>query len=384
MEDGPISESTVPEGAAAHDTCIAAKPSGGYFARLDAQSKRLLWAGCVGYLLCIWQAFCVCPPWPALHEPPRPDLLDLAGPKLNPAMARKLTWGMFAEALKPGELRARIDWESVRQPVDFDAVSPDDPDSWARLAESALWSKSGAVFNPTPTYTMACFIPQARPGARPTHTAPPGQLAARFESGADGAASVGHTPTAGTSYGTFQIASGTPTYSNFLRYLKERAPDLYARLTARGPANTGSATGPVAEEWRKIAGEQNKRFERLQYEFILATHYRPAVAEIYTQTGVDVSALSPASREVLWSAAVQHGPGGAADIFESAIQAIKGRIVEERRVVYFEKALIEEVYKERLRCFGHGPYLAKGAMLSRYGREKSQALGILDRHYSGT
>lgn len=385
MADGPIPNTTLPASAeTAQDRRAPVSPAACFFARLDPERKRLLLAGCLGYFLCIWQALCVSPPWPELSQPPRPDLLDLAGPGLNPAVARKLTWGMFAEALAPGEVRARIDRESVRQPIDPDGVSPDDPDSWARLAEAAFWNKSGAVFRPTPTYTMACFVPATRPGAKPTHTAPPGQLAAHFESGADGAASVGHTPTAGTSYGTFQIASGTPTYANFLRYLKERAPDLYARLVGRGPANTGSTVGSVPEEWRRIAVEQTKRFERLQYEFILATHYRPAVAEIFAQTGVDVSALSPASREVLWSAAVQHGPGGAVEIFTAAIRNILPRIVEERRMVFFEKALIEEVYKERLRCYGHGPYLAKGAMLTRYGREKSQALGLLDRHYSGT
>jgi len=108
------------------------------------------------------------------------------------------------------------------------------------------------------------------------------------------------------------------------------------------------------------------------------------VAEIYSRSGVDVSALSPASREVLWSAAVQHGPGGAADIFVASVTAIKGRIVEERRVVHFEKALIEEVYKRRLSCWGNSPLVGRGAMLSRYGREKTQALTLLDRHYSGT
>lgn len=358
---------------------------GRFFARLGAQRKQLLLAGCVGYLLSIWQAFCTCPPWPDIAPPPRPDLVDLAGPGLNPAMARRLTWSMFAHALSPGEIRARIDWECVRQPIDPDALSPDDPDAWPMLAEATLWGKSSAVFKPTPTYTMACFIPQPEPGARPGRAAPPGRLAARFESGEEGPASVGHAARrGGTSYGTFQIASGTPTYANFLRYLKERAPDLFARLSGRGPADTGSTSGAVPEEWRSIAAEQARRFERLQYEFILATHYRPAVAEIFAQTGVDISALSPASREVLWSTAVQHGPGGACEIFVAAIEAIKPRIVEERRVVHFEKALIEEVYKQRLRFYGHGPYIARGAMLSRYDREKSQALAILDRHYSGT
>jgi len=81
---------------------------------------------------------------------------------------------------------------------------------------------------------------------------------------------------------------------------------------------------------------------------------------------------------------VQHGPGGAADIFVASVTAIKGRIVEERRVVHFEKALIEEVYKRRLSCWGNSPLVGRGAMLSRYGREKTQALTLLDRHYSGT
>jgi len=354
-------------------------------ARLNSESKRLMVAGCVGYLLCVLQAFCVSPPWPALTELPRPDLLDRAGPGVNPALTRKLTLDMLqGESLTVGELRVSLDWQSVRQPVDFDAVSLDDPDAWARMADMNLWSKSRAVFKPTPTYTLASVIQQLKPGLRPAQTAPAGNLAARFESGEDGGASIGHTPVAGTCYGTFQIASGTPTYDNFIRYLKERAPDLSARLLGRGPANTGSSDGAVPKEWRRIACEFPKRFDRLQYEFILSSHYRPAVAEIFAQTGVDVSALSPASREVLWSTAVQHGVGGAVDIFVTAIETIKPRVVEEPRVVYFEKALIEEVYRLRLRSFCHGPYVARGAMLSRYGREMAQALGLLDRHYSGT
>ena len=354
-------------------------------ARHNPESKRLLLAGCVGYLLCVWQAFCVSPPWPALVESPRPDLLDRSGPGVNPVLARKLTREMLqGPALCVGELRVSIDWQSVRQPVDMDALSLDDPDAWARMAETSLRSKSRAVLKATPTYTMASIIASLYPGSRPAQTAPPGFLAARFESGEDGGAAIGHTPMAGTSYGTFQIASGTPTYDNFIRYLKERAPDLSARLQGHGPANTGSSCGAVPEEWRRIAGEFPKRFDRLQYEFILTSHYRPAVSEILAQTGVDVSALSPASREVLWSTAVQHGVGGAVDIFVEAIEAIKPRVVEEPRVHFLEKALIEEVYRLRLKSFGHVPYLARGAMLSRYGREMSQALGLLDRHYSGT
>lgn len=386
MAGGPPRKNPAPAATYTMDDPTRAKSRlGRMIARLDPQSKRLLLSAAVGYLLCIWQAFCVSPPWPELARARGPNASDMAVSALNPSLARKAVWDMFlGEPLIPGEVRASIDWQSVRQPVALASVSPDVPEGWARRAETTLWGKSKAVLRPTPTYTMACFIPQQPPGARPAHTPTPGTLAAKFESGADGAASVGHTPSAGTSYGTFQIAAGTPTFGNFLRYLKDRAPDLHARLSGRGPADTGSTGGSVPAEWRRIAAENPKRFERLQYEFIQATHYRPAVAEIYSRSGVDVSALSPASREVLWSAAVQHGPGGAADIFVASVTAIKGRIVEERRVVHFEKALIEEVYKRRLSCWGNSPLVGRGAMLSRYGREKTQALTLLDRHYSGT
>ncbi|WP_243438343.1 hypothetical protein [Fundidesulfovibrio soli] len=352
---------------------------------LDPQSKRLLLGGALGYALCLWVVLCMGPRWPELTPPPRPDTLDMAGPMLNPVVARRLVQDMLQDDRPvPGEVRVRIVHNAVRRSIDFSALHPDDPAAWPRRAALTLWGKSNAVRRGTPTYTMACLMPMPGPGSRLSHQAPPGVLAARFESGDDGAASVGHTPKAGTSYGTFQIASGTPTYANFLRYLKERAPDLHARLQSQGPANTGSTSGPVAEEWRRIAEENRRRFESLQYEFILTSHYRPAVKEIFTQTGVDVSALSPATREVLWSAAVQHGVGGAAAIFACAINAVKPRIVEERKVNLFEAALIEEVYRQRLALKGHSPLLAKDAMLNRYIREKSQALGLLDRHYSGT
>ncbi|GFK95404.1 hypothetical protein NNJEOMEG_03267 [Fundidesulfovibrio magnetotacticus] len=354
-------------------------------ARTGPEGKRLLLAALAGYLLCVWQALCVAPPWPALSQPRRPDLLDMAGPGANPALARKLSLEQFSACpLTPGEVRAAIQWDSVRLPVDFTAQHPDDPDAWSRMAALSLWGKSRAVQRPTPTYTLSCVIPVPRPAARTTLQGPPGHLAARFESGPGGAATVGHTASAGTSYGTFQIASGTPTYANFMRYLQERAPDLHARLTGRGPANTGGTAGTVPDEWRRIATEHPVRFARLQYDFILSTHYRPAAQSILEQTGVDFTALSPAVREVLLSTAVQHGAGGAIAIFSQAIEAIKPRVVEERRLVHFEKALIEEVYRLRLRSWGDGPPSGRGAMASRYGREKSQALTLLDRHYSGT
>lgn len=358
----------------------------------------MLLAGCVGYLLCIWQALCTAPPLPAIPEsasasgrPQESYSLDLAGPLLNPEEARKILQARLAAGTAPAAVAS--DSRSVRGPlfesrivrgIDPAHRHPQDPDSWARRALTIMWNKSRAVFKPSPIITMASLFPPPPPGGRPALAPPPGALAARFESGVDGASSVGHTPRAGTSYGTFQIASGTPTYDNFLRFLETRAPEWHARLRGKGPANTGGVDGPVPQEWRNIARENPQRFERLQYEFILLTHYRPALQEIYETTGLNISALSPAVREVLWSSVVQHGVGGGVALFVSAIEAIKPRILEERHNRLFEQALIEEVYACRLNAFGVTAQTSRGAMANRYSREKTQALGLLDRHYSGT
>lgn len=353
-------------------------------ARLGFKRKQLLGAVLTACALCTWQFFCVRPPLPDLAWP-EVWFVDQAAPGVNPAVARRLTRDMLeARTLAPGEVRGVINAHKVVAPIDPDAVCPEGPGAWPRMAGLALWGKSRAVQRPSPTYTMACFIPQPVPGVRPLLSAPAGSLSARFESGADGPASVGHTPSAGTSYGTFQIASGTPTYGNFLRYLHERAPDIHHKLVSGGQANTGSTEGSVPDQWRRVAAEDSRRFERLQYEFIVATHYRPALSYIYARSGLDVSTLSPAMKEVLMSSAVQHGPGGATEIFVASVAAIKDQVVEEKQMAHFERALIEEIYSRRLRAFGGVPMIWREAMANRFFREKSQALSLLERHYSGT
>ncbi|MDR1685373.1 MAG: hypothetical protein LBR82_02845 [Desulfovibrio sp.] len=149
-----------------------------------------------------------------------------------------------------------------------------------------------------------------------------GALAAKFESGEEGIAAVGYDGKGGTSYGKFQIASRVGTMRAFIGYLRDKAPDLADRLSACGPANTGSRSGRMPTEWRKIAAEQPERFEQLQSEFIRTSHFEPAVAGIAGVTGVSFDKLPPVLREVLFSTAVQHGPAGAVRIVSRAMAKV--------------------------------------------------------------
>lgn len=199
-----------------------------------------------------------------------------------------------------------------------------------------------------------------------------GKLSAKFESGGEGIAAIGYDRTGGTSYGKYQIASAVGSMKGFLNFLDEQAPDLAKRLRNSGPANTGSRRGAMPSEWRAIASEQPERFERLQEAYIRESHYQPAVEAISRRTGLDEKTLSPAMREVIWSTAVQHGPAGAARIFERA-----DNMSGNPEAADYEKKMIKNVYNVRAGQFGSSTAKVQNSVRNRFIEERELALGML-------
>ncbi len=205
----------------------------------------------------------------------------------------------------------------------------------------------------------------------PVHV--PGELSAQFESGRNGVSAIGYDRVGGTSYGKYQIASKPGTMDRFLSYLDKTAPDLSERLREAGPANTGSKKGDMPSEWKAIAAESSVRFEKLQHDFIAGETYQPARNMILRQTGLDFDNAPPALREVLWSTSVQHGPTGAAKIFNKVID----RFVKGGQKVDFNASLIEGVYDSRKGQFGSSTKRVQESVVSRLNSEKQLALNML-------
>ncbi|WP_165075094.1 MULTISPECIES: hypothetical protein [unclassified Desulfovibrio] len=200
-----------------------------------------------------------------------------------------------------------------------------------------------------------------------------GRLSARFESGGDGIAAIGYDRTGGTSYGKYQIASRVGSMKSFLNFLDGEAPDIAQRLRKAGPADTGSRKGGMPDAWRAIAAEQPERFEELQESFIRESHYRPALEAIVKRTGLEADSLSPAMREVIWSTAVQHGPAGAARIFDRA-DDVSGKPED----AGYERKLISNVYQIRAGQFGSSTAQVQQAVRNRFRQERELALNMLD------
>jgi len=200
-----------------------------------------------------------------------------------------------------------------------------------------------------------------------------GRLSAQYESNSE-IDYIGYDSRGGTSYGQYQIASKTGTMDYFLRFLDDKAPDIAGKLRSAGPADTGGRSGRMPATWKAVAASDPRRFEALQHEFIRSNNYSPAAKSIVLTTGVDVTRRSYALREVLWSTAVQHGPGGAERIFTQAIEKAEAMPPGQD----FDKAVIEEVYRIRGQKFFRHNKRIREAVLSRFQDEKTTAIALLD------
>ena len=273
------------------------------------------------------------------------------------------------------ELRAPVYSSRLVMAVDKNAVHPQDHRILARIASLFQQGKDKIIFKASdPDQTLEFDSKRIKLAGIAPAT---GNLSARFESGPANVQAIGYSVTGGTSYGTYQIASRPGTLSSFFKHLEAKAPEWANRLKNAGKADTGGIKGNVPDTWRAIAEENPGRFAAIQHEFINKTHYEPALLQVYEQTGVNLGDFSQATREVLWSAAVQHGPTGAATMFCQALGELKSRRLTPAAGRDYEKALIEAVYKQRQKNFQDAPLMLRASVAMRYEREKSHALGLL-------
>lgn len=171
----------------------------------------------------------------------------------------------------------------------------------------------------------------------------------------------------GASYGMYQIATNTGTMNNFLNYLKKTNSKMYNMLSKYKPGTAAFNTA-----WKGIAGVNPAGFTQVQHGFIQATHYDPAARSIKSALGVDVNKLSKAMKDVLWSTSVQHGAGGALNVFKGA--GIKPGMSEAE--------MIRRIYAERganngKKYFSRSSPSIRASVVNRFKSEVKDALKML-------
>lgn len=147
-----------------------------------------------------------------------------------------------------------------------------------------------------------------------------GSLSAKYESGGNPGA-IGYDSTGGYSYGTYQLA-----HNNAQKFVAESP---YAQQFAGIPFNSAQ----FQQKWKEIAQKDPNGFANAQHEYISKTHYQPVINRLTTM-GVNPNSLSQTAKDVIWSTAVQHGPGS--KIIEQALATAKD-----------EQDFIKKVYQLR-------------------------------------
>lgn len=209
--------------------------------------------------------------------------------------------------------------------------------------------------------------------AAPAHRL--GALSEQFESGGRGPGTVsgGEGDPGGVSYGLYQLASRTGTAAAFVT--TEGAP-WKGRFAGAKP---GSAA--FSSAWKAIAASEPEAFAAAQHAFIERSHYRPAVAAVLRQTGLDLDARPAALRDAAWSVSVQHG--AAAKLLTDAIAAADACLP--RSATGYDRTLLEGIYDVRTdyvaRLAERGSAAVRRTLESvvrnRYPVERAAALAML-------
>ena len=137
-----------------------------------------------------------------------------------------------------------------------------------------------------------------------------GSLSARFESGSKGSAAINPNDNGnGVSYGKYQINEGTKTFDEFIKFCSTQGS------TGQEIAQQLSKTNGKERQqlWVKLA--EAGKIQDLEHKFIEEYKYGRALKLINDSSLKQLIEVSPTIQDVLWSTVVQHGEGGAEEIF---------------------------------------------------------------------
>lgn len=149
--------------------------------------------------------------------------------------------------------------------------------------------------------------------------------------------------------------------------MKKSYPSIYSSLAGKKPG-----TASFNNAWKQLASKNPKLFDQSQHDFIKRSHYDPARQKIEKNLKLQLDKYPKAVHDVLWSTAVQHGAGGAYNVFKNA-GIVNGMRPEE---------IIKRVYNERManngrKYFSRSSASIRQSVVNRFKKEMNDALRML-------
>lgn len=194
-----------------------------------------------------------------------------------------------------------------------------------------------------------------------------GSVTRKFEGGGRGVESIstGAGDGGGVSYGEYQLSSKTGTMSQFLRSPEGRkfAPKFEGLEPGSSEFN---------KTYAQVAASQGAEFAKAQRDFIVRTHYEPALK---TAGSLGFAVGDPRIQEAVFSASVQHGQVSKVLKMASDMASAEGRDLRSmdagEQLPYIYKA--RSAYVSGLSTV---PEKTKSSILGRYQREEREVSSI--------
>lgn len=184
-----------------------------------------------------------------------------------------------------------------------------------------------------------------------------GSLSAKYESsGNPGTIANTKGDLGGKSYGTYQLTANSGHAQKF--------------ASQYGGALKGLKVGSSAFDtaWKNEASKNPEKFKQAQHDYIANAHYVPALNAFKSTTGITKTENMPlAVKNMIWSIGVQHGAGGARNIFKNS--GVKSSDSWE--------TMIKKIYGERSKVntyFKSSPQNIKNSVYNRFQKEMNDAL----------
>lgn len=149
-----------------------------------------------------------------------------------------------------------------------------------------------------------------------------GDLSAAYESnGNPGCVSSGAGDLGGISYGAYQLASNVGSVDAFIQWgmNQDNFYANYANSLNQYEVNSDA----FIDEWKSLANDDYNGFLQMQHDYIKAEYYDKACRYLANE-GFHADNHSDALKDVIWSRAVQYGPGNVVDLFNEALRYVPG------------------------------------------------------------
>lgn len=183
-----------------------------------------------------------------------------------------------------------------------------------------------------------------------------GSLSAKYESnGNPGTIARTKGDIGGASYGTYQLTTASGHATKFANQYGGALKGLQAGTSAFDKA------------WKAEAQKNPEKFKQAQHAYIQQTHYQPAANAFSKVTGLDVSKAPLGVQNMIWSIGVQHGTGGARNIFNNAGVKKGDSWATVVNKVYNERSKVDKYFKS-------SPQNIKTSVYNRFQKEKADAL----------